>query len=1341
MMAARDDYSVGWICALPVAVAAAKATLDRIDDKPLQELDLGDDNNYILGTLHGHNVVVAYPKSNVSGETSLAAVATQLHASFRSIQFNLMVGIGGGVPGSDADIRLGDVVVSKSTAGWPGVVQYDVNAKQPDEYQLIRDKAFKQPPPLLLTATGKAETAAIFDESHLLQYLEDIVQSDPVTFAHPGQEQDALFEPDYHHPAAGSNEEDGCNHCNPDRIRSRQPREKQEPVVHYGLIASGHHPMRNGATRDKLAHNQDVLCFETEAAGVKDASQYMVIRGICDYADSHSSKVWHAYAAAAAAAYAKEILTFVPVAPKAIPLSAINAYAEAAQVLDALLLTRPEVDRKSLIALKGRRVDGTCVWLTEHPSYQNWLTDAEASQPLLWVNGGPGKGKTMLAIYLTEELQPIVEAADNVLLYYFCNNRDKNRNTALTIMRGIIHQWIDRQPHMAQYIKSSFEGTDTTKYTVSGFISLWRLFLTLLGKAKSTVVCVLDGLDECEEESLRQLLDAIRNYYSSSQETSKPKLKFVLLSRPHTLLEDKLGQYPSIRLDTSDGTTSHDVQKYVYSKVADLSKEQTLSEEMVTKLQQALLAGAEGTFLWVSFVANELEGQSLDNINEILNRLPKGLSGIYQRLLLQIEDKNTLVPILQWIVLAARPLSVDELTVATGTKASGNLPATGVIRRQLRLCRLLVKIERVSERDIVNLVHESAKEFFQSDQVKMRGIEMFYMDQHTHLTLLKICLDHIERGYGTSDGKEAKSGHDDTLLSYATQYWPVHFHQAVHVPEVRSEFARPFFQPDSPIRERWWKVYWELEKNGGNPPIFTLMHLAAYLGNVAWAKMLISEHRRVISQRDNYGRMPLSWAVHRGHIDMVRFLLNHGARVSAKDRSGLTGLHIAVTGQYKDIVCVLLDRKARLEVKTEHGDTPLIRAINANSREIIQILLEHGARVNDLPTPPGVTRLKGPKDPMEERVNELFELKDPIFRARYSTSSRQVKTVMRTMEISLRIPLLLQIVSLYLRYIAFNRYENMSVLQELVNDNKMEELRDWARVYRQFFIHLVTYRNLKRLREMCELPTAIMRAASPGDFKSLLVIGVISGSQGKLAAIQYDWREGNVIIGQTFSNWVTMAYDREGEEFLHQGVRFFLNEFDDSIERGDHEDNMNRTLVFVTQLFSIIQNKDIRAIEYFSRLIAEFFEGYVGTQYEADLFGDFNQACANEFKVASEQHDANWVDLWMKSIILCAKHCQEKGQDRFLNIPSAACLILCQKNAGAYKWLIGEAIPETLSALIAEQTPAPLQRRATKTLVECLIIGKQYRLAPPAAKLREKLKPHLHSQPGLENMINLIIGA
>ncbi|KAH8423978.1 ankyrin repeat domain-containing protein [Aspergillus melleus] len=628
---------------------------------------------------------------------------------------------------------------------------------------------------------------------------------------------------------------------------------------------------------------------------------------------------------------------------------------------------------------------------------------------------------------------------------------------------------------------------------------------------------------------------------------------------------------------------------------------------MVAQVQQALLAGADGTFSWVGFVANELQGRSWHKINEIIDRVPKGLGGVYQRLLQQIDDKEGLVSILQWIVLAARPLTVDELTAATGIKASGTLTAAEVTRIRLRLCGALVKIEG----DVVNLVHESAKEFFQSDQVNIRGISMFHMNQITHRSLMQACLAHIERNYGSPRKIGERYSHG-SLLPYAIQYWPVHFHHAFDVIDTPSEFSRPFFKVNSLIRDDWWKDYWEQEKNGGNAPSFTLLHLAAYLGNVAWAKLLISEHIHLISRKDNYGRTPLSWAVNQGHRDMVELLVDHGARVNVKDRSRLTALHIAATGQHKDIMSVLLNQGARLESKTEHGDTPLIRAIQANSREIIQLLLEHGARVDKLPIPPGVTCLRRHSDPMNERVDELLGLQEQIFIARYQQASREVNMVMKVLRLSFRFPIILRMVIFYIKYVALDRWENMSVLQELAKKNKMNELRQWAEVYREFFVQLVVSRNYRGLTAMTDLPTQLFRVVAPGDLQALLVIAVLVGSETKLAAVRHGWREGDAITARAFSHWAAIAYNREVEEFLHYGVRDFLNDFDASIQSGNREENVARTVVLLTSHFSILENEEPRPIEYFSRVVAEFYEGYIGGSHEVELFNDGNQACANE---------------------------------------------------------------------------------------------------------------------------------
>src|ERR1700712_2856456 len=67
-----------------------------------------------------------------------------------------------------------------------------------------------------------------------------------------------------------------------------------------------------------------------------------------------------------------------------------------------LYLTDPHTDRESLISAKGHRARGTCEWIRDNENYQSWLS---GSSQLLWILGGPGKGKTMMSIFLTEELE------------------------------------------------------------------------------------------------------------------------------------------------------------------------------------------------------------------------------------------------------------------------------------------------------------------------------------------------------------------------------------------------------------------------------------------------------------------------------------------------------------------------------------------------------------------------------------------------------------------------------------------------------------------------------------------------------------------------------------------------------------------------------------------------------------------------------------------------------------------------------------------------------------------------------------------------------------------------
>ncbi|KAF8850178.1 hypothetical protein BDZ45DRAFT_679979 [Acephala macrosclerotiorum] len=303
-----DDYTIGWICALPCEMAASRAMLDELHGDLHQRRN--DSNTYTFGSVGAHNIVIACLPSGVYGTTSAATVAIQMLASFPSIRFGIMVGIGGGVPGGDTDIRLGDIIVSKPTGTFGGVVQYDFG-KTIQGGEFVRVGSLNKPPLSLLTGVSKLEAGHMLGLSKIPLHLSGMIERYPAMkakFTYLGQFHDRVFRSDYEH----LNSETTCENCDVSRLIERPLREGTDPVIHYGIIASGNQVIKHGATRDRLRRELGILCFEMEAAGLMDSFPCLVVRGICDYADSHKNKLWQEYAAATAAAYAKELVLAIP---------------------------------------------------------------------------------------------------------------------------------------------------------------------------------------------------------------------------------------------------------------------------------------------------------------------------------------------------------------------------------------------------------------------------------------------------------------------------------------------------------------------------------------------------------------------------------------------------------------------------------------------------------------------------------------------------------------------------------------------------------------------------------------------------------------------------------------------------------------------------------------------------------------------------------------------------------------------------------------------------------------------------------------------------------------------
>jgi nucleoside phosphorylase len=277
--------------------------LDGEPHPPLAPRSLSDQNIYTLGNISGHNIVLACLPAGRTGIHNASTVAAQMKSTFESIRFSLMVGVGGGVPSEGHDIRLGDVVVSKPSGQFGGVVQYDFG-KTVESGLFERTGSLNAPPRVLLNAVNALMARYELGRSTFTDILTNAKL--PPNFSRPGEE-DRLFEAKYNHEGGKT-----CQQCNPVKVVNRSRRDT--PRVHYGTIGCANRVMKDGASRDRLRQDYNILCFEMEAAGLMDDFPCLVIRGICDYADSHKNHRWQRYAATVAAAYAKELLSIIPTA-------------------------------------------------------------------------------------------------------------------------------------------------------------------------------------------------------------------------------------------------------------------------------------------------------------------------------------------------------------------------------------------------------------------------------------------------------------------------------------------------------------------------------------------------------------------------------------------------------------------------------------------------------------------------------------------------------------------------------------------------------------------------------------------------------------------------------------------------------------------------------------------------------------------------------------------------------------------------------------------------------------------------------------------------------------------
>ncbi|KAH6717482.1 hypothetical protein BKA61DRAFT_323396 [Leptodontidium sp. MPI-SDFR-AT-0119] len=904
----HEDYTVAWLCALPIEKVAARNMLDELHATPPQPEH--DKNIYTFGRICGHNVVIVCQGD--MGTTAASIVATRMDSTFRRLRFGLLVGIAGGVP-EEKDIRLGDVVASKGDGRSGGVVAHDRG-----KISLVGFESrpfLNGVPEVLRNAFSELESRLMDQDSKITAYLLEATlrNSRFSAFERPTSLVDCLFQSDYPHV---DSKDKTCAGCAKDHIVNRPLR--VDPLIHFGIVASGNQVIKNAAERVRISTaHPGVLAVEMEAAGLMDIFGCATIRGICDYADSHKNDGWHKYASATAAAVAKEVLGIVPVA--------LALAASPVAVLDQHFVEPRGIKRKfpSLEEIHSEYFDldkikadclrslcfgtidarenditvahqDTCDWLFKTSHFQQWRhgIDLSTHNGVLWIKGNPGAGKSTLMKHTLLHCQGSLK--DHIIVVYFFNARgDVLEKSLLGMLRSLMYQLLEQNSLLFQRFIPRFIDK-RKKHGIEWEWQLGELKTFLLSECKKRqpqpLLMLIDALDECDEREVREVVYFLEDI-SKNAAGSQSCLKICLSSRHYPTI----GMQKKLELILEDQREhDQDIVKYVQYKLRVTDKQ----------IEKEILGKARHIFLWVVLVVEMLnkaydEGQ-IAAMQKTLREIPSDLDEVFWSLLQKDPlSKERTILMFQWVLFAIRQLTPEELyfAVLAGTESEAlvawdrlKIDSAMINRFITSTSRGLVEVRQGQRPQTVQFIHESVKDFL----LRNRRLERLHPQLKSqavgvsHDRLACICLLYIIQGGESPSVKDLRESTQKLAVSYPfLGYASTKILEHAKIAQANGISQKDLLHKLNEDFERFQFFHDTFETNlSSHYDGAQLLYVVSKRGYYHLVQVVLCELRTEINAPGGYFGNILHAAAWRGNEEVVRLLLEHGADVTKNGRYG-----------------------------------------------------------------------------------------------------------------------------------------------------------------------------------------------------------------------------------------------------------------------------------------------------------------------------------------------------------------------------------------------------------------------------------------------------------------------
>lgn len=999
---ADSHYTVAIICPLPLEKAAAVAMLDE-EHQPPRFRRADDHNTYTLGSMHTeqgthHVVIVGMGKDDI-GILPASTVAQNLKQSFPKANVCLVVGTAGGVPSRSHPLYLGDVVVGTE------VMHYDPQRVLQDA--VIRTGKSSRPPPFLRSAVSYLETMHEKSGSRTAQILEQRLQH-LQRYLRPSLE-DRLFDVDCIHfvEAADDSEDDPasdpCKGCDSGKIKRRRQSHSADPTIYHGRIGSGHTLLRSSEVRESLGSRElDVLCFEMETAGIVERLACITIRGIADYADSHKNKRWQRYAAATAAAYARELLECItPISlseERELKIWA-NPHMECLSVplerrqdqfLEFLRFDRMDQRRQGIDSPHT----STCEWLLKEPNVVKWLDDAQFREHngLLLLTGNAGTGKSTCVNYLFDwhKRQRLPGAAAPVFASFFFHNRGVElERSVIGMYRALLLQLFTGYSDLLSLLDQfSFRDVGAVVGQCPPLATMKHLFREgLLSLNGRSFVCYVDALDEGNVRDVREMAAFFQKMATDPAVNRTGSFRIMFSSRPYPVVTN---QWPGVKfvLEKASGHR-HGLEKYVLHHLAD-------AEPIII---ETILQKASGVFLWVKLVArmffDEYLSQGLPCDLERLRNTPDELQDLFQDML--ERDKSNLAEFalaMTWILYGRWPWDVTEFCAALDlgmeVQQAGSFVSSKItIRNDTMLRKRVASASRGFAEVIdsnygtasVQLIHESAQELLMNgglDHV-LRASD-FQSPTICHGQLAYYCLCHLRdpmvlEWLGAAEQRDPSNWRCDRGKHPFTDYALAHvlYHADRSESYIPHGFIRDFPKAAKTAvmnvgnfadSLRNWSMINECARS--YPALFKYgdwtehrqgvhldsqdatfdspLHDASRGGHLSVVQILVEwgADMDLCSIHDSH-RTALMVAIEEDHKSVAEWLITRGANIHVVDSDGKTALHLAARLDCVQVIAQLLAKGAVLNQQDKEGRTPLMTAVNNHHPRAARTLISAGA--------------------------------------------------------------------------------------------------------------------------------------------------------------------------------------------------------------------------------------------------------------------------------------------------------------------------------------------------------------------------------------------------------------